>query len=151
MRGEVFTLLGKTFFTLGGASSHDISAGILEPDAPDYRRRKRMLDLRGALYRVNHRSWWKEELPSQEEYRHAQETLNAHQHKVDYILTHCAPTSIQSALSGGMYQPDSLTDFLEQVKENCRFRYWFFGHYHDNKVIGQKYVLLYEQILELTP
>ena len=151
MRGEVFTLLGKTFFTLGGASSHDISAGILEPDAPDFRRRKKMLDLQGALYRVNHRSWWKEELPSQEEYRHAQETLNAHHHQVDYILTHCAPTSIQTALSRGMYQPDPLTDFLEQVKESCQFQYWSFGHYHENKVIPKKYVLLYEQILELTP
>ena len=110
-----------------------------------------MLDLQGALYRVNHRSWWKEELPSQEEYRHAQETLNAHHHQVDYILTHCAPTSIQTALSRGMYQPDPLTDFLEQVKESCQFQYWFFGHYHENKVIAKKYVLLYEQILELTP
>ena len=150
LRGEVFTLMGRTFFALGGASSHDISDGILEPDAPDFRRRKRQLDARGALYRVNHRSWWKEELAGEGEYRHAEDTLNAHDRKVDFILTHCAPTSVQNALSKGMYQPDALTDYLEQVKGSCQFQYWFFGHYHDNKVIGQKYVLLYEQILELT-
>ena len=142
--------MGRTFFALGGASSHDISDGILEPDAPDFRRRKRQLDARGALYRVNHRSWWKEELPGEGEYRHAEDTLNAHDRKVDFILTHCAPTSVQNALSKGMYQPDALTDYLEQVKDSCQFQYWFFGHYHDNKVIGQKFVLLYEQILELT-
>ena len=89
-------------------------------------------------------------MPGEGEYRHAEDTLNAHDRKVDFILTHCAPTSVQNALSKGMYQPDALTDYLEQVKGSCQFQYWFFGHYHDNKVIGQKYVLLYEQILELT-
>ena len=151
MRGEVFTLMGKTFFALGGASSHDIADGILEPEDPAYRKKKRLLDARGALYRVNHRSWWKEELPGKEDYRRAEETLNTHHRTVDYILTHCCPTSIQSILSGGMYQSDTLTDYLEGIKESCQFQYWFFGHYHDNKVIGKKYVLLYEQILELTP
>ena len=34
-RGQVFDLGGRTFFTMGGASSHDIQDGVLEPDAPD--------------------------------------------------------------------------------------------------------------------
>ena len=34
MRGQVFTINGKTFFTFGGAQSHDISDGILETDDP---------------------------------------------------------------------------------------------------------------------
>ena len=33
-RGQVFNLCGKRFFTMGGASSHDIQDGILEPDDP---------------------------------------------------------------------------------------------------------------------
>ena len=37
---------------MGGASSHDISGGILEPDDPQFKRKCRMLDHRGALYRV---------------------------------------------------------------------------------------------------
>lgn len=32
MRGQVYNIQGKTFFTMGGASSHDIQDGILEPD-----------------------------------------------------------------------------------------------------------------------
>ena len=32
MRGHVFELCGKKFFAFGGASSHDIQDGILEPD-----------------------------------------------------------------------------------------------------------------------
>ena len=32
-RGQVFDIDGKTFFTFGGASSHDISDGILDPQS----------------------------------------------------------------------------------------------------------------------
>ncbi len=34
MRGQVFDINGKKFFTFGGASSHDVSDGILEKDDP---------------------------------------------------------------------------------------------------------------------
>lgn len=35
-RGQVFEIDGKTFFTFGGASSHDIQGGILDRDDIDY-------------------------------------------------------------------------------------------------------------------
>ena len=63
MRGQLYNICGKRIFTMGGASSHDIRDGILEPDDPDYERKLRQLNAAGALYRVNHRSWWKEEPP----------------------------------------------------------------------------------------
>ena len=44
---------------------------------------------------------------------------------------------------------DALTDFLEEVAQRCQFKYQFFGHYHSNRVIRGKYVLLYEQIIKL--
>jgi hypothetical protein len=31
MRGQVFTIDSRKFFTMGGATSHDIDGGILEP------------------------------------------------------------------------------------------------------------------------
>ena len=34
MRGQVFDIEGYTFFTMGGASSHDIQDGILDPEEP---------------------------------------------------------------------------------------------------------------------
>lgn len=34
MRGQVFKIDGKSFFTFGGASSHNIPDGILEMDNP---------------------------------------------------------------------------------------------------------------------
>ncbi|MCI9548469.1 MAG: hypothetical protein HFF20_04480 [Oscillospiraceae bacterium] len=40
-QGQIFSLAGKRFFTMGGASSHDIQDGILEPDDSHFRRKKR--------------------------------------------------------------------------------------------------------------
>lgn len=148
-RGQVYNIEGKKFFTMGGASSHDISGGILEPDDPEYRKKLRQLKASGALYRVNHRSWWTAELPSEEEYQTARANLEKHSWEVDYIVTHCCPSSVQDELSGGAYKADHLTDFLDEVAQRCRFKYWFFGHYHDDGVIGKNYVLLYRQIVEL--
>ena len=148
-RGQVFDLGGRMFFAMGGASSHDIRDGILEPDNPDYERKLRQLNAAGALYRVNHRSWWKEELPGEDEYRTAREALDKTGWDVDYIITHCCPSSIQDTFSGGLFQRDALTDFLDEVRERCQFKYWFFGHYHENMVVEKKFVMLYEQIIRL--
>ena len=147
-RGQVFELGGKRIFAMGGASGHDIRDGILEPDNPDYERKLRQLNAAGALYRVNHRSWWKEELPSEEEYTEARRNLDAHGWAVDYILTHCAPTSIALQFSRHNVA-DHLTDFLQEVKDRAQYYYWLFGHYHDNKAIDTKHILLWEQIVQI--
>ena len=39
MRGQVFELAGRTFFTMGGAASHDIEDGILSLDDPNFERK----------------------------------------------------------------------------------------------------------------
>ena len=149
MRGQLYEIGGKRFFTMGGTSSHDISDGILEPDDPQFKQKFKRLNASGALFRVNRRSWWKEELPSESEYATARATLENANWAVDYIITHCAPNSIQDELSGGMYQRDALTDFLDELRQRCQFKYWFFGHYHQNAVIQKQFVLLYEQIIKL--
>lgn len=149
MRGQLFTIDGLRVFTMGGASSHDISDGILDPKAPDFRALKKKLDARHALYRIDHVSWWKRELPDEEEYAQAERTLDSCGREVDLILSHCAPTTIAARVTENA-EPDRLTDYFESLSHNCRFRYWFFGHYHDNCVLDGKYVLLYEQIVALT-
>ena len=149
MRGQLYNICGKRIFTMGGASSHDIRDGILEPDDPLFLERFQTLNAQGAPFRVNHRSWWKEELPSEAEYREARTNLEKAGWAVDYIIPHCAPTIIQNALLREFSTPDALTDSLEEVCRQCRFKYHFFGHCHSNLVLQQKYVLLYEQILRL--
>ena len=97
MRGQIFELEGYRFFTMGGAKSHDIEDGILEPDAPDFERRLMTLQRKPrARYRINHISWWAQELPSDEEYDEARQSLDAVGWQVDYIITHCAPQASPS-------------------------------------------------------
>lgn len=150
MRGQLFNIDGKRVFTMGGAASHDISDGILEPTEPDYKKKKALLDKQGKyMYRINRLSWWQEEMPSEAEYLTARDTLEHCGWNVDYIFTHSGPSSIISIMSNGFYQPDCLTDFLEEIGQRCSFEYWFFGHYHENRPVARKYACLYEQIVEL--
>ena len=148
-RGQIFEIQGKTFFTFGGASSHDISGGILEPHDPDFFEQLEKARRQPRPFRINHVSWWKEELPSEDEMEEGRSNLKKVNHKVDYIVTHCASSSIQAILSFGMYQRDMLTDYLEEIKNMVEYQVWFFGHYHDNKKITNQDILLYEQIIRI--
>ena len=124
MRGQIYELEGYRFFTMGGARSHD------------------------ADYRISHLSWWQQELPSDEEYNEALQNLKRCSWQVDYILTHCAPTSIIRK-SSRHTEADQLTDFLHDVQDKTDYRYWLFGHYHDNRMIDARHILLWEQIVQV--
>ena len=52
-RGQVFTIEGKTFFTFGGASSHDISGGILDRNSPTYLQDYKRVSRSGQPFRVS--------------------------------------------------------------------------------------------------
>ena len=148
MRGQVFDIGEYTFFTMGGASSHDIQDGILDPEKPGFEERYCRMRRGRARFRVKGVSWWPEELPSDEEYEEARKNLDAHDWAVDYILTHCAPTSITQKIFPDA-QADRLTDFLEEIKNRVRYHYWLFGHLHDNKAVDNKHILLWEQIVQV--
>ena len=75
MRGQAFELQGHTFFTMGGAQSHDIADGILDMDSPNFYERYDSLRRNRGQFRINHISWWQEELPSGEEYEEARQTM----------------------------------------------------------------------------
>lgn len=75
MRGNVYEICGKKLFAFGGATSHD-----------------RALRKEGV-------SWWPQEMPSEDELAHAEAALANHDNRVDYIVTHCAPTLVQARLS----------------------------------------------------
>lgn len=149
MRGQVFEIDGKSIFAFGGASSHDIAGGILEPDDPDFKKKKKKLDQGWYPYRVNHVSWWKQELPSEEEMQEGIENLAAHDNKVDFIVTHCCASSTQNLLGGGLYKTDILTEYHEKIRQNTSFKKWFFGHYHDNRNVNMEEILIYEQMIRI--
>ena len=150
MRGQVYQIDGKKIFTFGGASSHDISGGILEPDDPDYKEKKKELDQGWLPYRINRVSWWKQELPSEAEMEEGLKNLSVHGNKVDFIVSHCCSSSTQELLGGGLFTPDVLTNYLEQIRQTVTFKKWFFGHYHDNRNVNADEILLYEQVIRIS-
>ncbi len=119
LRGQIFTIEGKTFFTMGGAYSPD------------------------RYMRIKNFSYWAEELPDNNEYKEAIENLKKHGNKVDYILTHTAPKEIILRMG---YHPDphdaELTGFLEWIMYECEYTHWFFGHFHEDRNIGEKFTAL---------
>lgn len=145
MRGEIFDIDNKKIFAFGGARSHDIQDGILNLDEEEkiYEYRKR-----GAYFRIRDFSWWDLELPTNQEMENGIENLEKINYKVDYIISHCCPTSIQ-ALINSTYKRDILTDYLQQISEKCTFKRWYFGHYHDYKQVNSQFTLLYENIVLL--
>lgn len=125
MRGQVFTIDSHTFFTMGGADSVDKD------------------------WRTPGKSWWPEEMPSNDEYEEAIQNLKLHNHQVDYIITHTAPTSIVNQLIPGIKPPNQLTDILEAIKIGTKYKHWYFGHFHDDRDIDKKHTLLYYNIIPL--
>lgn len=149
MRGQVFEIEGRIIFTFGGAQSHDINGGILELDDPYCLPKKKELDRRREPYRINHLSWWKEELPSKAEMEEGRCSLRKNDYKVDFIISHCCASSTQACISQGAFKPDVLTDYLEEIHQVATYSKWFFGHYHDNRNVNEKEILLYEQIIRV--
>lgn len=150
MRGQVFEIDGTKIFTFGGASSHDITGGILEPDAPNYKEKKKELYESDLPFRINHISWWAEELATESEMEEGRKNLLKHNNEVDYIITHCCSTSTQDAIGGkGLYKADSQTDYLEYIKNNISYKKWFFAHYHENLNVSDKEILIYEQMIRI--
>lgn len=79
---------------------------------------------------------------------------------IDFVISHTAPYKLQP------YFKDLFLDFLDQstvdnsmeiwldsIADYCEnipsFKHWFFGHFHDDRVIQNKYTMLYHDIVEL--
>jgi hypothetical protein len=124
MRGQVFNLTNRKIFTFGGGNSID------------------------KEYRVDGISWWKEEMPSNEEYQEGIRNLDKNNWMIDYIITHTAPSNIVKRLSNKIID-DELSKYLQEITEKTQFKKWYFGHYHVDKIIENKYYALYQQKLLL--
>lgn len=148
MRGQIFTIDNKNIFTFGGARSHDISGGILNRSDHNFAEQRHRLIRENALFRIDHESWWQEEMPSEDEYDIGLSSLAHHDYIVDYVVTHSGPNEIIDVLSHSCYGHDDLTDYLDRISKMVTFSHWFFGHYHANMEIGREFTLLYETIVD---
>lgn len=156
LRGYVYKFDGKKFFCMGGASSHDVRDGILDPDDfasySDFLATCRQMQSDGKQFRINHLSWWEQELPSDEEMAFAQRSLEKYHYKVDYVLTHCLPLSMTVTFSRNFNTPDTLNCWLDSLlchePNPLRFKGWYCGHYHVNDDF-EKFHIRYNKIERL--
>lgn len=160
MRGEIFEICGKKIFAFGGARSYDIQDGIIEWDEKgEWKKLAEEMRKAGNIFRINHYSWWEQELPSKEEIENAWTNLERHDCKVDYIVTHCCPNTVlfdyalkrfqDLAVAKSYDDHNVLTDFLDEVNEKVSFNKWFFGHHHYDMMIYDKHIVLYHQIVRI--
>lgn len=148
MRGEIFEINNKKIFAFGGASSHDIRDGVLDP-INDIEKIKKWKKDPFKLFRINNISWWKEELPTEEEMKNGLDNLEKHNNKVDFVITHSPTASIIAMLGAGFYDQDILTRYLEDIRIQTDYKYWFSGHMHIDKQINCQDFILYDQIIRI--
>ena len=129
MRGQVFTIEGKTFFTFGGATSID-----------KYRR-------------IDGISWWAEELPSDADMQEANKNLAKVGFQVDYIVTHsCDERALYyPPLIGRDFQKDVYPEnrILSYFEEAVTYKHWYFGHYHLDGDLNEKKTVLFNTVREI--
>lgn len=121
-RGYVYNINSAKFFCLGGAESFD------------KRVRKANID------------WWENECPSTDEYDFAIDNLNKIDFNVDYVLTHTITHDIISKILNTDSQyliRDSVSQFLEHIKNKLIFKHWFFGHFRTDYLPDNKFTCLY--------
>lgn len=131
MRGQVFEIDGKSFFTMGGAESHD------------------------KADRIWGESYWNEELPSEAEYTEALRNLRKHDYKVDYIISHCATTALQEEIIkltwDTRYKSNPLLKFFDELSMMLSYKRWFCGHYHVDLTSksNPKICVVFDEIVEV--
>jgi hypothetical protein len=128
MRGQVFSIDDLKFFTFGGAKSSD------------------------KEYRTENVSWWKEEMPSKEEYDEGIRNLELNSWTVDYIVTHTCPVEVQNILIqkfNKSLEITELNEYLSKVNTKIDYKHWYFGHNHLDENLTNKHTILYNNIIRV--
>ena len=130
MRGQVFTIEGKTFFTFGGGISID------------------------KAYRRPFISWWPDEEPTAAECEEGLANLDKVNWKVDYVVTHAAPEWIVrgpiSQIHPMLQEDCECEKYLDTIYDKLDFKMWFCGHYHlDAMLTRYKMLELYQDVVRI--
>ncbi|MBQ6165111.1 MAG: metallophosphoesterase [Clostridia bacterium] len=126
MRGEVYQLQDKKFFTFGGGESPDMAM------------------------RMGTGTWFREEMPNREELRRGMENLRKAGFEVDYIFTHEPMQKTKEFLtpSGGSAALfTALNTYFDEIGRQCRFKQWYFGSMHTDKRVSARETAVFKQII----
>lgn len=125
LNSHMYTIAGKKFLVFGGGLSVD------------------------KAYRIPGRSWWPQEIPTDEEYHQLLEI--AGRERFDYMLSHAAPkTFVKKLFDKGNKINDPVANMLDNLLTVINYNAWICGHYHEDKVSRElKLVCLYNTIITL--
>lgn len=127
MRGQVYTIEGLKFFTFGGAYSID------------------------RYSRTEGISWFPQELPSEEEYEEGIWNLKKNNFEVNYIISHTGPYEVVSAMNyaDDIDDEEELRHYLQRIADETEFTSWYFGHFHEDEEIDDRFHCIYDSIIKL--
>lgn len=133
MRGEVYNIDGISVFAFGGGYSID-----------KYRRQENV-------------SWWRQEMPSDEEYKNAEKNLQRVDYQVDYIITYTAPSESvyylsvmqRLAVNKNVVEEQPLNTFLDHIRQKVTYKHWYFGHFHIDIELWRNQTAVLSTIREL--
>ena len=151
-RGQIFNIEGHTFFTFGGAASHDIPGGALDRNDPEFEIKLKERRRDWIPYRIIGESWWPQELPMEQELQTGLDNLEKADFTVDYVITHGCATDLQTAIVHYLNKPskaDVLTDYFQALEGKLHYKHWYFGHYHCCLQADEKHTVLYDDIFKL--
>lgn len=135
-RGTTFSMMingiSRRFLACGGADSID------------------------KFLRYPHLSWWEDEKITQAD---IDKTLAvaANRH-IDYVLSHCCPISIFKKYAPWLITLTGIDqsgvdhtseEMLEQIMDNIDFDKWYFGHYHIDKKLDNKFTCVFNDFIRL--
>ena len=127
--GEIYNLNGHKTIVIGGAYSID------------------------KPYRLaNGANWFESEQPSDEIKKYVEAQLEKNSWKVDTVLSHTCPISVEPKHLFLSFINQSKVDksteqWLQTISDKLDFNKWYFGHFHDHWAYD-KYEMLFEGIKE---
>ncbi len=123
MRGQVFSIEGKTVFAFGGGESSE----------------KQM--------RIEAGKWWECEMPNMDEMREGVKNLREVNMKVDYIITHEPAPRVTYSTVNPKENTNQLEAFFEQLVRQVEFTKWYFGAIHVDRKITSKNFAVFNNVL----
>lgn len=120
--GEIYDLDGQKAIAIGGAYSID------------------------KAWRVEGRSWWPDEQPSEEIKSRVEQSLENCSWSIDIVLSHTTPLKYEptEVFIRGVDQSkvDKSTEiWLDSIEDRLTYRKWYCGHYHTEKKIDRLQIM----------
>lgn len=123
-RGVVYTIEGKSVFTLGGGTVDDpIEKADSDP--------------------LNDKA-----MPTDEELQEAVNNLQGIGKKVDIIITHEAPASVKRLIRRDSSIND-LNIFFDTLLHNVKYKMWYFGSLHTDRALSTNMTCVWQNVIKV--